>query len=94
MFSFHKIKPEKVKNGRIHPLRDAVANDGNVQDLGTFVILPTTFKGSLKHIHKYTQDTMTYVRTDGKQGLEASEIHRRYNNESCIRDIKVLGVHN
>jgi hypothetical protein len=50
-------------------LRDAVANGGNVENLGPLVILPATFTGSPRHVHEYTQDAMTYVRTYGRPDL-------------------------
>lgn len=52
-------------------LRDAIANDGNVNpnDLGKMVILPATFTGSPRHMHEYAQDAMTYVRAYGRPDL-------------------------
>jgi hypothetical protein len=45
------------------------ANDDNVENLGALVILPATFTGSPRHMHEYTQDAMTYVRTYGRSDL-------------------------
>jgi hypothetical protein len=50
-------------------LRDAVASDGNVENLGALVTLPATFTGRPRHMHEYTQDAMTYVRTDGRPDI-------------------------
>ncbi|CAF3810082.1 unnamed protein product [Rotaria magnacalcarata] len=54
------------KNGRklrvdeyIH-LKDAIDNDGRANNRGQLVILPATFTGSLRHMHEYTQEAMTY----------------------------------
>jgi hypothetical protein len=57
----HKLRVEEY----IH-LRDAVANDGNVETLGALVILPATFTGSPRHMHEYAHDAMAYVRTYGR----------------------------
>ncbi|XP_040210356.1 uncharacterized protein LOC120941146 [Rana temporaria] len=58
----------RVEEEYIH-LRDAVANDANDEDIGTLVILPAMFTGSPRHMHEYTQDAMTYVRTYGRPDL-------------------------
>ncbi|CAF1454121.1 unnamed protein product [Rotaria sp. Silwood1] len=49
--------------------KDAIANDGNADTLGQLVILPSTFTGSPRHMHEYTQDAMTYVRNYGRPDL-------------------------
>jgi len=46
-------------------LRDAVANNGNVMEIGQKCILPATFTGRLRHMHEYTQDAMYFVRVYG-----------------------------
>jgi hypothetical protein len=50
-------------------LRGAVACDGHVENLGALVILPATFTASPRHVHKYMQDTLAYVRTYGRPDL-------------------------
>ncbi|GFV75175.1 ATP-dependent DNA helicase [Trichonephila clavipes] len=52
-------------------LRDAIANDGNVNpnELRRMAILPSTFMGSPRHMHEYAQDAMTYVRAYGRPDL-------------------------
>jgi hypothetical protein len=50
-------------------LKDAIAIDGNASNLGQLVILPSTFTGSPRHMHEYTQDAMTYVRNYGRPDL-------------------------
>jgi hypothetical protein len=55
-------------NESIH-LKDAIANDGNVNDVGKLVTLSSTFTGSSRHIHEYAQDTMTYVRNYDRPDL-------------------------
>ncbi|CAF1265956.1 unnamed protein product [Rotaria magnacalcarata] len=63
------------KNGRklrvdeyIH-LKDAIDNDGRANNRGQLVILPATFTGSLRHMHEYTQEAMTYVRNHERPDL-------------------------
>jgi hypothetical protein len=63
------LNQRKLKVDEIIHLRDAVANDGNVENLGALVILLATFTGSLRHMHEYTQDAMAYVRTYGRPDL-------------------------
>ena len=50
-------------------LKDAIADDRNVNDVGKLVILPSTFTGSPRHMHEYTKDAMTYVRNYGRPDL-------------------------
>ena len=66
---FIRLNQKKLRVEEYIHLRDAMANDGNVQDIGTLVILPATFTGSPRHMHEYTQDAMTYVRTYGRPDL-------------------------
>ena len=40
-------------------LRDAVANDDNVNNLGQLMILLPSFTENPWHMHEYTQDVMT-----------------------------------
>ncbi|GFU67565.1 ATP-dependent DNA helicase [Trichonephila clavipes] len=42
---------------------DAItANDGQLSELGTMVVLPSSFTGGSRYMHERTQDAMTYVR--------------------------------
>ena len=76
---YAKIESERLRYIRLNQrklrveeyihLRDAVANDGNTENLGALVILPATFTGSPRHMDEYTQDAMTYVRTYGRPDL-------------------------
>ncbi len=50
-------------------LKDAIAHDGNVQNVGQLVVLPSTFTGGPRYMHERTQDAMTYVRTYGRPDL-------------------------
>ena len=53
-------------------LRDAVAVDGNPDNIGKQVILPSSFTGSPRYLHEYVQDAMYYVRTFGRPDLFAT----------------------
>lgn len=50
-------------------MRDAINTDGNVNDLGKMIILPSSYTGSPRHMHEYAQDAMTYVRSFGRPDL-------------------------
>ncbi|EYC03673.1 hypothetical protein Y032_0092g2555 [Ancylostoma ceylanicum] len=64
-----RLNQKKLRVDNYIHLRDAVANDGNVSDIGRMVILPATFTGSPRHMHEYAQDAMLYVRTCGRPDL-------------------------
>lgn len=64
-----RLNQRKLRVEEYVHLRDAVANDGNVDSLGTLVILPSSFTGSPRHMAEYTQDAMTYVRMYGRPDL-------------------------
>ncbi|GFT13405.1 helitron_like_N domain-containing protein [Trichonephila clavipes] len=61
-----RLNQVKFRSEEYIHLRDAVVNDGNLSELGKMVILPSTFTGSPRHMHEYTQDAMTYVRAYGR----------------------------
>jgi hypothetical protein len=50
-------------------LQDAIVNDGDVNNIGRLTILPTTYIGSPRHMHQYTQDAMSYVSKYGRPDL-------------------------
>lgn len=50
-------------------LRDAMNNDGDAENIGQHVILPSTFIGSPRYLHEYTQDAMAYVRLHSRPDL-------------------------
>jgi ATP-dependent DNA helicase PIF1 len=66
---FVRLNQKKLRVDEYIHLRDAIANDGNANNLGQLVILPSTFTGSPRHMHEYTQDAMTYVRNYGRPDL-------------------------
>ncbi|CAF3254328.1 unnamed protein product [Rotaria sp. Silwood2] len=66
---FIRLNQKKLRVDEYIHLRDAIANDGNADTLGQLVILPSTFTGSPRHMHEYTQDAMTYVRNYGRPDL-------------------------
>ena len=64
-----RLHQSKLRSEEYIHLRDAVNNDGNVNEMGRMVILPATFTGSPRHMHEYAQDVMTYVREYGRPDL-------------------------
>ena len=62
------LKQKKLRVEEYH-LRDAIVNDRNFDNPGQLMILPSSFTGSPRHMHEYTQDAMTYVRTHGRSDL-------------------------
>lgn len=66
---FVRLNQKKLRVDEYIHLRDAIVNDGNADNIGRLVILPSTFTGSPRHMHEYTQDAMTYVRNYGRPDL-------------------------
>ena len=66
---FVRLNQKKLRVDDYIHLKDAIANDGNVNNVGKLVILPSSFIGSPRHMHEYTQDAMTYVRNYGRPDL-------------------------
>ena len=66
---FIRFNQKKLRVDEYIHLKDAIANDGNADNVGQLVILPSTFTGSPRHMHEYTQDAMTYVRNYGRPDL-------------------------
>ncbi|XP_055910566.1 uncharacterized protein LOC129944932 [Eupeodes corollae] len=60
--NFIRFNQKKLKSEQYIHLRDAIQNDGNINDIGQMTILPATYTGSPRHMHEYAQDAMTYVR--------------------------------
>ncbi|GFX59287.1 ATP-dependent DNA helicase [Trichonephila clavipes] len=68
-----RLNQTELRSEQYIHLRDAIVNDGNVNpnELGRKAILPSTFTGSLRHMHEYAQDAMTYVRAYGPDNVRA-----------------------
>ena len=66
---FIRLNQKKLRVDEYVHLKDAIAKDGNINDVGKLVILPSSFTGSPRHMHEYTQDAMTYVRNYGRPDL-------------------------
>lgn len=64
-----RINQKKLRADEYVHLRDAISRDSNANDIGQMVILPSSFTGSPRHLHEYTQDAMTYVRNYGRPDL-------------------------
>ncbi|XP_055307038.1 uncharacterized protein LOC129571291, partial [Sitodiplosis mosellana] len=67
--NFLRFNQAKLRSEEYIHLRDAVVNDGNVNDVGRLTILPSSYVGSPRHMHEYTQDAMSYVRKHGRPDL-------------------------
>ncbi|XP_063912257.1 uncharacterized protein LOC135129106 [Zophobas morio] len=50
-------------------LRDAIANDGTIGNIGQTVILPASYTGSPRHMQEYAEDSLKYVRRYGRPDL-------------------------
>ncbi|UYV73325.1 hypothetical protein LAZ67_10002729 [Cordylochernes scorpioides] len=66
---FIRLNQTKLRSEKYIHLRDAIATDGNPNDLGKMIILPATFAKSPRHMHEYAQDAMPYVRVYGRPDL-------------------------
>ncbi|GBM54894.1 hypothetical protein AVEN_77807-1 [Araneus ventricosus] len=64
-----RLNQNKLQSEEYIHLKDAVATEKNVDDIGLMVILPSTFTGSPRQMHEYTQDAMTHVRSSGRPDL-------------------------
>lgn len=79
IFIYAKIQAERLLFLRLHQkqlrreqyidLRDAIARDGNVSNIGPNIILPATYADSPRHMHEYAQDARIYVRMHGRPDL-------------------------
>lgn len=66
---FLRFYQKKLRAEEYIHLRDAISRNRNAEDFGQMVILPSSFTGSPRHMHEYTQDAMTYVRNYGRPDL-------------------------
>lgn len=64
-----RLNQKKLRSEEYIHLRDALNNDGNVDNIGRMTILPSTYTGSPRHMHEYAQDAMSYVRNYGRPDL-------------------------
>ena len=66
---FIKMNQKKLRSENYVHLQDALREDGNTENLGQLVILPSTFTGSPRYMHERTQDAFCYVRKYGRPDL-------------------------
>lgn len=66
---FIRLNQKKLRAENYIHLRDAIMNEKHAKDVGQTVILPSTYTGSPRHMHEYSQDAMTYVRKYGRPDL-------------------------
>lgn len=67
--AYLRFNQARLRSEEYIHLRDAIVNDGNVADIGRLTILPSSYVGSPRHMHEYTQDAMSYVRKHGRPDL-------------------------
>ncbi|XP_022218465.2 uncharacterized protein LOC111071439 [Drosophila obscura] len=67
--NFLRFNHAKLRSEEYVHLRDAINNDGNAQNVGTMIILPSSYVGSPRHMFEYAQDAMSYVRRYGRPDL-------------------------
>lgn len=64
-----RLNQKKLRVEDYIHLRDAIANEGNAANIGQMCILPASYTGSPRYMHKYAQDALTYVRRYGRPDL-------------------------
>lgn len=52
--NYLRLSQARLRSEEYIHLRDAVVNDGNIQDIGRLTILPLSYVGSPRHMHEYT----------------------------------------
>ncbi|GFV22541.1 helitron_like_N domain-containing protein [Trichonephila clavipes] len=62
---FIRLNQTKLRSEEYVHLQDAAVHDGNTTNVGRLTILPSSCIGSPRHMHKYAQDTIAYVRLYG-----------------------------
>lgn len=72
-------KEPKVRRRHIH-LSDAIKIDGDVSNLGKLTILPARYTDSLRHMHEYVLEAITYAWKYGYQELFITFTY----NPACI----------
>ena len=63
------IHQKELRSEQCIHLRDVMNVEGNGNNVGQLIILPATYVGSLRHIHKNAQDSMIYVHQYGGPDL-------------------------
>ena len=64
-----RLNQKKLRAEQYIHLQDALSSDGNAENVGQQVILPSSFTGSPRYMQQRTQDAMCYVRKFGKPDL-------------------------
>ncbi|KAF8791836.1 hypothetical protein HNY73_003507 [Argiope bruennichi] len=66
---FIRLNQKKLRVEDYIYLKDAINNDDNIKQIGKSIILPSTFTGSPRCMHKRTENAMAYVRNYGSPHL-------------------------
>ena len=64
-----RLNQRKLRVENYDHLKDAIQNDGNLEEMGKLIILPSSFTGSPRYMQQRTQDAMVYVRKFGTPDL-------------------------
>ena len=64
-----RLNQKQLRAEQYIHLQDAMNVDGNADNIGQQVILPSSFTGSPRYMHQRTQDAMAYVRKFGRPDL-------------------------
>lgn len=68
--NFVRNNQSKLRTENYVHLRDSMCkNDGQANNIGKMVVLPSSFTGGPRYMHERTQDAMTYVRKYGRPDL-------------------------
>lgn len=67
--NYLRFNQSKLRAKQYVHSKDAIERDGNLEDIGQLVILPSSFYGGPRYMHQRIQDTMTYVRNYGHPDL-------------------------
>ncbi|XP_049301813.1 uncharacterized protein LOC125775357 isoform X1 [Bactrocera dorsalis] len=67
--NYMRYTQSKLRSEEYIHLRDAMNGDADITDIGRLYILPSTYIGSPRHMHEYSQDAMTYMLNYGRPDL-------------------------
>lgn len=65
--NYIKYNQQKLRSEEYIHLRNAINNDGNINDVGGLIILPATYTGSLRHMHEYEKRVAGCIQLNGKK---------------------------
>lgn len=69
MPNFHSVETSQMCSEEYIHLRGAISTEGDAAKVSRLIILPATYTGTPRHMHKYTYNAMTYVHCCGWPNL-------------------------